>query len=315
MNNLNNGFNFNNNPKCNGLIKFNNNINNFNKMSNNYNFNNNFFMISYMQNQLFQKRFQDIMQNMMNYIMVQNYLKQIKELKEQNEIRKMREKINKDLLDVMEEPYIIQDDFNCFNNLTGKTLSFDINTLIFTAFMNLDPDLLSGHGDNLEGKWAKNERRGGKKYIPPKGWIGFGLNVLNKYDDGNNDWLACNGRKGEWCVAYHGACRNLGSDEVKKTVQLILKENLKPGKGQSFQDHKDIFHPNQKVGKGVYCSPDPRVMDEYSGKMEIEGVYYKIGFMLRVNPKKIRCPQAQKNYWVLNGNFDEIRPYRILVKQ
>ena len=56
-------------------------------------------------------------------------------------------------------------------------------------------------------------------------------------------------------------------------------------------------------------------MDEYSGKMEIEGVYYKIGFMLRVNPKKIRCPQTQSNYWVLNGNFDEIRPYRILVKQ
>jgi hypothetical protein len=255
------------------------------------------------------------MQNMMNYLMVQNYLKKIKEIKEQNEIKKMRDKINRDLLDVMEEPYISNDDFDLFNNLTGGTLSFDINTLIFTAFMNLDPDLLSGHGDNLEGKWAKNEKRGGKKYIPPKGWIGFGLNVLNKYDDGNNDWLACNGREGEWCVAYHGACRNLESDEVKKTVQLILKENLKPGKGQSFQDYDDLYHPNEKVGTGVYCSPDPRVMDEYSGKMEIEGVYYKIGFMLRVNPKKIRCPRAQRNYWVLNGNFDEIRPYRILVKQ
>jgi hypothetical protein len=251
INNLNNGFNFNNNFKCNGLIKFN---NNFNNKSNNYNFNNNFFMISFMQNQLFQKRFQVIMQNMMNYLMVQNYFKKMKEIKEQNEIKKMRDKINRDLLDVMKEPYIFNDDFDLFNNLTGGTLSFDINTLIFTAFMNLDPDLLSGHGDNLEGKWAKNEKRGGKKYIPPKGWIGFGLNVLNKYDDGNNDWLACNGREGEWCVAYHGACRNLESDEVKKTVQLILKENLKPGTGQSFQDYDDLYHPNQKVGTGVYNS-------------------------------------------------------------
>ena len=100
-----------------------------------------------------------------------------------------------------------------------------------------------------------------------------------------------------------------------RIFSIILKENLKPGQGQGFEDHEDLFHPKQKVGKGVYCSPDPRVMDEYAGRMEIEGVYYKIGFMLRVNPEKIRCPKDKRNYWVLNGTSDEIRPYRILIKQ
>ena len=37
--------------------------------------------------------------------------------------------------------------------------------------------------------------------------------------------------------------------------------------------------------------------------------------MLRVKPDKIRCPKTHKNYWVLNGNFSELRPYRLLIKR
>ena len=50
-------------------------------------------------------------------------------------------------------------------------------------------------------KWKK----GGWRYYPPKnGWKGFGLKVLNKYDGGNNDWLAHNGNRNEWAISYHG---------------------------------------------------------------------------------------------------------------
>ena len=37
--------------------------------------------------------------------------------------------------------------------------------------------------------------------------------------------------------------------------------------------------------------------------------------MLRVKPNKIRCPVDRKDYWVLNGTDDEIRPYGILIKK
>ena len=37
--------------------------------------------------------------------------------------------------------------------------------------------------------------------------------------------------------------------------------------------------------------------------------------MLRVNPEKIRVPVGRPDFWVLNGNPDEIRPYRILIKK
>ena len=82
-----------------------------------------------------------------------------------------------------------------------------------------------------------------------------------------------------------------------------------------YSEIMDMRHPNNKVGKGVYCSPNPEVMDNYAGIIEINKVKYKMGFMLRVNPEKIRVPQGKEEFWVLNGNIDEVRPYRILVKK
>ena len=51
------------------------------------------------------------------------------------------------------------------------------------------------------------------------------------------------------------------------------------------------------------------------GKTEtkVNGKQYRIGFMLRVKPDKIRSPKEKEDYWVLET--DEMRPYRILVKE
>ena len=40
-----------------------------------------------------------------------------------------------------------------------------------------------------------------------------------------------------------------------------------------------------------------------------------MGFMMRVKPDKIRYPLEKPEYWVLNATPDEMRPYRILVKE
>ena len=66
----------------------------------------------------------------------------------------------------------------------------------------------------------------------------------------------------------------------------------------------------------VYCSPDPSVMDSYAkySSTNINGKTYKMGFMMRVKPDKIRISGNTKNYWVLNGTTDEMRPYRIMIK-
>jgi hypothetical protein len=56
-------------------------------------------------------------------------------------------------------------------------------------------------------------------------------------------------------------------------------------------------------------------MENYTQAIDINGQKFKLGLMLRVNPKKIRCPKSQEEFWVVNGNPDEIRPYGILIKK
>ena len=181
-----------------------------------------------------------------------------------------------------------------------------------------DKELFCGYAHNLTGKWAHGENRGGRPYNPPDGWIGFGLNVLNKYDNGNNDWLACDGRPGEWCIAYHGACVHNTSEQIKQIIKPILENNLKPGAGQAYSTYDDACHPGQKVGVGVYCTPNPNTADGYSGQIDVNGHRYKVAFMLRVKPDKIRYSNSRSDYWVLNagnGDFSEMRPYRFLIKK
>ena len=178
-----------------------------------------------------------------------------------------------------------------YNNLIG------LESMLVLDGILLNPELLDHRGDNKNQGWGYNETRGGRPYIPPKGWIGYGLKVWGKYDKGDNNWIAHNGVQGEWCVAYHGASQK-------------LNQNYK-----QMRDVEDSNHPGQKVGEGVYCSPNPNVLDQEGGVTQVGNKRYKIGFMLRVRPEKIRIAKTNPDYWVLNGTSDEIRPYRILIKQ
>ena len=182
---------------------------------------------------------------------------------------------------------------------------------------------------NRESGWGVNEKRGGYPYTPPpKGWKGYGLKVKDVYDDGNNDWLAYDGNPNEWAVAYHGIGNNAFS--VEETTKLIFTGGFKAGKGQAYQyDNND--NPNykpdnkndhsKKIGVGVYCSPDPSVMEQYANyakkKATIKNTnkQYLVGFMMRVKPDKIRYSNSKKNYWVLDRTKEQMRPYRIMVKE
>ena len=220
--------------------------------------------------------------------------------------------------DVSQETQIQeQNKANQMNQLNQNNNYEEIDPTFMESFIS-DKQLFDGNGHKIQEKWAHGENRGGRVYNPPNGWIGFGLNVLGKYDNGNNDWLACNGRPGEWCVAYHGACVRNTSDEIKQIIKPILENNLKPGAGQGYSSYDDAMHPGQKVGVGVYCSPNPANMDGYAGTIEVNGYRYKVAFMLRVKPDKIRYANARPDYWVLNagnGDFSEMRPYRFLIKK
>ena len=208
---------------------------------------------------------------------------------------------------------------NCMNDKDFQELSKlkEVHKGLIMEGCRLSSNMLDPRGNRKDG-WGINEKRGGLDYIPPtNGWVGYGLKVWGKYDNGNNDWLSYNGNKNEWAIAYHGVGSKLGCS-VEQAANNIIKGGFKAGSGQAFQYDDDFMHPGQKVGVGVYCSPDPKVMEEYAKYSIINGVNgknYMLGFMMRVKPDKIRYSIKQKDYWVLNGTTDEMRPYRIMIKE
>ena len=198
-------------------------------------------------------------------------------------------------------------EFNELKNL--KTIHSDV---LFKV-CKLTKKWLDKRGNRIEG-WGVNEKRGNMPYYPPIGWIGIGLNVIDKYDMGNTTWLGHDGSKGEWCVAYHGVGRGQNSDKIKKIIGNIYEDTFLAGKNQAHSMHEDMFHKGKKVGDGVYCSPYINTANAYSGISEINGKKYYTVLMVRVKPNAIRSCKDQSDYWVVNGTDDEIRPYRILYK-
>ena len=189
-------------------------------------------------------------------------------------------------------------------------------TLIMEA-CKLSPNMLDPEGNRSEG-WPDGEMRGGLPYYSPKGWKGFGLKVKGKYDKGNDDWLECNGNKNEWAVAYHGVGSSMAAS-LEEAVGNICKGGYKIGKSQEYKDKENANKPGTKVGIGIYCSPRPldleQYADYYKSSTVIKGEHYIMGLMMRVKPDKIRYYKNIPNYWVLNPTTDEMRPYRILVKE
>ena len=186
---------------------------------------------------------------------------------------------------------------------------------ILLSGCKLNPFMLDERGNNCDGGWGFNEIRGNHPYYPPEGWVGYGLRVIDRFDKGNNAWIDYRNKKGEWSVAYHGVGSLLGNSEALNMINFLNMENIQTGIRQNFKESKDIYHNGEKVGEGVYVTPNPKVLDKYCPIFEYDGTEYKIGFMTRVMPEKIRSPEGEKDYWVINGTDNEIRPYRILIKE
>ena len=190
-----------------------------------------------------------------------------------------------------------------FNNLK------EIKQSILLSGCKLNTYMIEPRANNKDGQWGDNEIRGGEIYYPPKGWIGYGLRVADRYDNGDNSWLDYDHSEGEWCVAYHGI---IGNQHLNKNNSL-LTNSLKPGISKQFINHKDYL--GRTIGEGIIVTPKPELMEQNCGIFKCCGKEYKIGFMTRVNPKKIRKPKGKDDYWVVNGTDNEIRPYRILIKE
>ena len=241
-------------------------------------------------------------------ILYKEYKKYEKDIEENN-------KINNNIIDEINisSNDIKSDKFNNLNHYDFEKLRNlkEIQTDVMSG-CRLTLNQLDSRGNKVDG-WSMGEKRGGKPYDPPIGWIGIGLKVLDKYYD--NIWIGRENKEGEWCVCYHGVDNGQRSENVKAFIRNIYLSSFKPGFGQAYKDDDDIFHPGSKVGIGVYCTPKIEVVEKYASISEINGIKYKTVLMTRVKPDAIRVPSKFPDYWVVNGTIDEIRPYRILYKK
>ena len=158
--------------------------------------------------------------------------------------------------------------------------------------------------------------RGGERYHPPYGWTGFALKLRNKYGD-NFDWLGKTGENGnEWCVAFHG----IGKGNELQKLFSILDTNLREGPKQRYSKYKNLRKNTKEeydvCGNGVYLTPDIKKAENYAYITKLGSLNkdFQFAIQARVDPNKIRDPGVTPVNWVLNGNNNEIRPYRLLVK-
>ena len=202
-------------------------------------------------------------------------------------------------------------------NLKRYEKRFDINVRrdALLEYVKLSPTFFEIKFNRNVNSWEKsNFKRGGEKYIPPYGWKGFALRVLNKFDNGDNSWLGTEGKKGEWAIAYHGIGKG---NEFKKLLNIVLN-NFKNGPRQFYKRYINVRDKNQSlVGKGIYLAPDIDEAEKYSDKIQLgeRKCKYQFVIMCRVKPDKIRDPGIYPLNWVVDDNYDCLRPYRILIKE
>jgi len=232
------------------------------------------------------------------------------------------EKIAKELIDDYQkenqvkkpfvDPFLNIDDN--FENLVKKlkkmstTNNIHISQAPLVEAIKLNTSLFDPRGNRSSG-WPVGEKRGGMEYEAPIGWIGHGLRVSQKYDNGDDTWLGMDNSPGEWCVAYHGTSIQF--------AKAILETNLKAGKAQ-VHELCDNVNPRcnlKKVGIGIYVTPRVYIAESYSDYKN-EKQKYKCIFMCRINPTKFRtCEDSNKEYWVVEPSEEDIRPYRLLIKK
>lgn len=161
-----------------------------------------------------------------------------------------------------------------------------------------------------------NNKRGSEIYIPPYGWFGIGLNVLNKYN--NNDWLNETGSKSKWANCYYFFGKNLSSEEIIKIFKDIITNNVLY-KDEKFQIKMNVFNKRkksdklQRIGIGYYLSNDINVAEKYTGVISFGKQRYKILLMAKVLIESIKEPE-DKSFWIIPKNED-IRIYKILLKE
>ena len=170
-------------------------------------------------------------------------------------------------------------------------------------------------GNLLVPNTRQNRFRGKEIYDPPYNWLGLGLSVLGKFDDGNDDWLEDISDKSEWAIAYRGI-----SSKKQEHIKVMLKHFIEERNLEIARiNFKDKFGKklNDKrhwgtIESGIYMTPYIKIAEKYTKTISFNNKNYKVLLMAKVKVSEIKEPK-NSNFWVLDN--DKIRIYRVLFKE
>ena len=145
------------------------------------------------------------------------------------------------------------------------------------------------------------------------------------YYQDNNKWTYLPFKEGKYNYkikdkdfdfAFHGTGRNCQTEtEIKEMIENIFKNGFRNGNNNVHSECDDLRHPGEKVGIGVYVSPNLEVAKSYAGKIQKNGKDYLCVIKVKVKKKAIRQCKCEEDYWVIPDNIKGIEPYEILYQQ
>jgi len=113
-------------------------------------------------------------------------------------------------------------------------------------------------------------------------------------------------------VLFHGTGH-------KNLNGIIYENKINPGYRNAYGGYKcRITGTIIKEGANVntYLADDVLVAEPYSIDLnKVDKVSYSLVFQCRVNPNKVKSPKDKPAYYTVENPLDDIRPYRLLVKQ
>ena len=228
-------------------------------------------------------------------------------------ISKNQKASNNDDLDYEDSNNKNSIDINIIDYLMDKEKLEKLTNDYLIKECGCNPEYLDTKGNTFFYYQPDDNKRGGEYYEVPLGWTAFGIEVIKRY--GDTDWLSCDGRDGEWAIAYHGFGCRMNGNQIKQIIKTIIHDNLKPGAGQAFSMANDSRHLGKQCGTGVYVTPKLAIALGYAGYIPLGGKNYRLVIMVRVNPSYIREPVTQRDFWIVDGKPNQLRPYRLLIKE
>lgn len=155
-----------------------------------------------------------------------------------------------------------------------------------------------------------------EQYIQPAGWVRYGLNVLDRYND--KRWLHPFQDPGNWYRAYHGTGSAKAVDLGKSDKDASVDQKY-VAVDAAASIHQNDFNTARVAyyGPGVYCSPDPTFPEkQYVPRVVLDTKYgekaFKLMLQVAVNPYGVR--KATQYIWVVE-NPKNIRTYGLLIKE